>query len=217
MTEHTVFLSDAESQQLPGPLLIVRPFPQAIMHYPNGTYDIADAVYPARESGYIAWYGNDAPGLAEFTKQQYKDGFANPLGVPGDVLVCKEAWYADYVPGHPVTPENRFVLFRASASPVALAMWRGAWRSAPTMPLWAVRHRPIVIEAGMMRVHDLTDSDAKAMGVFPAHLYSNVTRAEHGGSEYACAYHEEFNRRWGRRVRFEHNPWCWRALVEVPR
>jgi hypothetical protein len=46
----------------------------------------AAAVHPARESGWVAWWPNDSPNLAEFTKKAYKDGFQCPYGKPGDRL-----------------------------------------------------------------------------------------------------------------------------------
>lgn len=52
--------------------------------------DIAGAIHPASLSGWIAWFpGNDPHGtLAEFTKQQYSEGFPSPYQV-GDEIYTK--------------------------------------------------------------------------------------------------------------------------------
>lgn len=52
--------------------------------------DVAGAVHPARESGWIAWWPGDDPHneLAAFTRSQYRCGFASPYDV-GDVLCTK--------------------------------------------------------------------------------------------------------------------------------
>lgn len=39
---------------------------------------IAYAVHPARESGWIAWYGRPSLGTAEFTLKEYRHGFPCP-------------------------------------------------------------------------------------------------------------------------------------------
>jgi hypothetical protein len=248
MGKHIVNLTDAEVRRLPGTLLVVRPFTKANMRYPNGAQEIACAVYPARESGYVPWYGKDRPGLAELTKQEYKDGFLNPLGAPGDVLVGKEAWRVgawnhekraiavDYrADGFvrrewlPVENDALFERLWAESTDDAIAAglvcdaydeyrWEPGqgptrWRPASTMPRWAIRWKRRVVNSGVMRVRDLADPDIKATGVAPTRLYGDMMRAEHGGSEYACAYHEEFARRW-RKVRYEDNPWLWWAMVE---
>ena len=186
MTEHTVFLNDIEAAA-PDLRLIVRPFPRAIMRYPNGAVEIANAVYPARESGYIVWYGKDAPGLAEFTKQQYKDGFANPLGVPGDVLLGKEAmWYPTclncgtlkYVADHVAHPGYMYERIPSSRMPRDLIRWR----------------RPVV-EVGVMRVGEITTEQAVMAGFQDTQGRPWWPRTE-------------FRKSWNRRWKQAGNPWC---------
>lgn len=214
MAEHIINLSDIEVRG--GATLIVRP----VMPQPNPS-----RVLVQNAGG--DWCYSDREGI-----DPQSPTWANPLGIPGDLLLGKEAWgvmdmflnhdaamrefnsdepvyaYTGKVPGHYGRDDiKEHIVYRADNDRQFF------WRSASTMPRWAIRWRRPVVEAGVMRVHDLTDSDARAMGVFPAHLYSDMMRAEHGGSEYACAYHEEFNRRWGKRVRFESNPWCFWARV----
>jgi predicted small secreted protein len=42
----------------------------------DGTYiEIAGAVLPARDKGFVAWWPGNSKGLAEFTKEQYDKGF----------------------------------------------------------------------------------------------------------------------------------------------
>lgn len=60
--------------------------------YEEFSKEWAAAVYPARDSGWIAWWPNDSPYLAEFTKKAYTDGFQCPYGKPGDRLWVRETW-----------------------------------------------------------------------------------------------------------------------------
>ncbi len=87
---HEVMLTPTvlENIDTQGEAVAYFPLQQAVDEH-DGTF--AGAVHPARESGWIAWWpGRDPLGeLAEFTRKQYKHGFASPYQ-PGDVL-CAES------------------------------------------------------------------------------------------------------------------------------
>jgi hypothetical protein len=139
-----------------------------------------------------------------------------PLGVVGDVLLGREAYT--------LTNANR-PIYRADCSDMNGHYWpsvaadpRGVvWLTAARMPKRFIRWRRTIVALGVLRAHDLSDADARATGVFPARLYSDLERGMHGGSEYRIALHEAFNKRWGRLVRWETNPWVWWARVEPER
>lgn len=148
----------------------------------------------------------------------------NPLGAPGDVLVCKEAWRTEDVPE--ATYSGAAVRYKADDGLhfVEFAEYEewdrfprnGKWRPASIMPAWAVRFRPVVREAGAMRVQDMTDDDLNAAG-FPEHW----TCLNPGNAVYAIDndHAAEFAAYWSRRFRkypWESNPWCWTAWVETP-
>ena len=237
----SVTLSDAEVRQLlTGRLLVVRPFPKANMRYPNGAREIACAVYPAAESGYVPWYGDDHSHLARFTTQHYKHGIPNPLGAPGDVLACKEAfWFLwpencengliydeeHWELGRPVRDDECTVEYRADTRAARPGEWPDDepdgphWNPASTMPLWAVRHRPVVIETGVMRVGEFPGTDAERMGLnvvaklpaFPPPRADIKALIDSVGKQV-------FETGWNRRFRkypYESGCWAWWALVEV--
>ncbi|MFA5054173.1 MAG: hypothetical protein WC565_08950 [Parcubacteria group bacterium] len=118
---------------------------------------------------------------------------ANPLGVPGDVLVCKEAWLFT----------GLRTVYRATDP-----QWGEIceWNPASTMPRRAVRFRPVVCEAGVMRIDDITYGQCIDMGL------------DMSGVEYEPGWDTApLVRYWNRRFRkypWEDNPWCWFARVE---
>jgi hypothetical protein len=218
MANHSSILSDAEARRLAntGTLFVVRP------------------VVPQPE-----WKGA-APDRITDVMGGFVDGVgvrhAAILGAVGNTLLCKEAfWFLwpencdngliydeehrEY--GRPVRDDECSVEYRADTMAAHPGEWPDdepdapRWNPASRMPLWAVRYRPVVVEAGVMRVGKMPDSDAKATGVFPARLYSDMMREEHGGSEYRCAFHEYWNRRYPK-YPYEASPWVWTAFVKMP-
>jgi len=166
---------------------------------------------------YITLADHEARRLAETGKLLVvRPGFRSPLGAPGDVLVCKEAvWiHKDIDVKRP--PKNPGVYYgdQVMAFQKEPGRWLPAWyRKVPasTMPRWAVRFRPIVKDAGVMRVKDLGGRQAIDAGMLvPAHM-------PHDGADYDWA-RREFAAHWNRRFRkypWESNPWCWFARVQT--
>lgn len=207
-----ITLANHEARRLAeeGTLLVVRPVvPQPTHGEPEPTY--------------LSWWSwNDT--CAGTTKAALHNTLQawSPLGAPGDVLVCKEAWCG--------SEKTMRGYFRAD-----LAYWDFAkneprpdmgepekchWRPASTMPAWAVRFRPVVREAGVMRVGDIPGVDAEAMGLdvaaklpaFPPMGVDIDALVDMVGKQVLAAY-------WTRRFRkypWESNPWCWTAWVETP-
>lgn len=131
----------------------------------------AYAVYPAAETGWIAWFG--VRGMtAERTKQMYKEGFPCPHGIPGDLLWCRETWsYITLVqnerqPGDKWNPQLNMpvrMLYRADAE---VEGWQipARWSPSIFMPRWASRLTLRVESVRVERLQDITEGDAHAEG-----------------------------------------------------
>lgn len=153
-------------------------------YFPDGQQ--AAAIYPARESGWIAWAPDGLPGLAEFTKKAYKDGFPCPFGQPGDMMWVREPWglvspksagskWADLA-------QRQHILHPASneADGVAAAIYQAdgeydlvhgadgmkykGWRPAIHMPRWASRITLEIVKVRVERLCDITVTDVVAEG-----------------------------------------------------
>ena len=78
---------------------------------------------------------------------------------------------------------------------------------APRVPRDLIRHRLPVVEAGVMRAGGLSEHACilagMTMDVQPGRLLPNPHEQ----------FERSFNRRWGRKVRFEDNPWLWWTRV----
>ncbi|MCJ7828310.1 MAG: hypothetical protein MUP81_01030, partial [Dehalococcoidia bacterium] len=118
--------------------------------------EIAGAVLPARDKGFVAWWPGNSKGLAEFTKQQYQTGFL-PRYQVGEVVYVKEAWCESYY-GKPICYK-----LDGNESPGP----KGFWRSP--MFLKAINARYFIKITGVRaeRVQDITEEDAKAEGIDP--------------------------------------------------
>ena len=188
-----ITLANHEARRLAGEgsLLVVRP----VVPQPTRINDDDDGTWEWRRAGE---YYDD---LVLYTV--IKD--ANPLGAPGDVLLCKETWLHTGL-GYK---------YRVSDP-----QWGKTchWRPASTMPAWAVRFRSVVCEAGAMRAGDMTEEHLRDTGIAP-------DMEDSGGTDMAGQWVEvphygpAFAAYWNRRFRkypWEDNPWVWTAVVETP-
>jgi hypothetical protein len=199
-----ITLADHEARRLAetGKLLVVRP---VVPQPPECTVDFIwnedpDAEYP--HLWLSAYETAEYPSVLNFDPW-----FRSPLGAPGDVLVCKEAWLHTGL-GYK---------YRVSDP-----QWGKTchWRSSTTMPAWAARFRPVVREAGVMRAGDIPGKDAEAMGLdvaaklpaFPPIGVDIDALVDMVGKQVLAAY---WNRRF-RKYPWEDNPWVWTAVVETP-
>ena len=199
-----ITLADHEARRLAetGKLLVVRP---VVPQPPECTVDFIwnedpDAEYP--HLWLSAYETAEYPSVLNFDPW-----FRSPLGAPGDVLLCKETWLHTGL-GYK---------YRVSDP-----QWGKTchWRPASTMPAWAVRFRPVVREAGVMRAGDIPGKDAEAMGLdvaaklpaFPPMGVDIDALVDMVGKQVLAAY---WNRRF-RKYLWESNPWCWTAWVETP-
>ncbi len=178
MTEHTVCLSDAEARRLAE----------------TGALLVVRPVVPQPK-----WSENEPDRITDVAGG-FVDGVGVShtaiLGAPSDVLVCKEAFGG--------APE---LVYRAT-EPSANVNPYGGWAAASTMPQGAVRFRPVVCEAGVMRIDDITYGQCIDMGL------------DMSGVEYEPGWDTApLVRYWNRRFRkypWESNPWVWTAVVETP-
>lgn len=229
-----ITLSDHEARRLAetGKLLVVRP---VVPQPPKGTHSLAWNANEGEDLPHLWLADNDYgeyPGDVDF------DPYVRcPFGAPGDVLVCKESWgvtdmylkpeyalaefnsgeptaaYTGNVPGpYDIDDIKAHTVYRTNSDRAFF------WRSSTTMPAWAVRFRPVVREAGVMRAGDIPGKDAEAMGLdvaatlpaFPPMGVDIDALVDMVGKQVLAAY---WNRRF-RKYRWEDNPWCWFARVE---
>lgn len=212
MPEHIITLADHEARRLAeaGVLFLVRP----VVPQPR----------PLEPDGWV-WEPFEYYDDAQMRERLL--AAANPLGIPGDVLVCKERWGdirdGDCLGHTPFADKRKHIIYAADCSPGGyedcLREEAGIkWRPAPTMPRWAARFRPVVIEAGVMQVENITGTDAEAMGLdvaaklpaFPPMGVDTDALVDVVGKQVLAAY---WNRRF-RKYPWESNPWCWWARVE---
>ena len=222
-----ITLADHEARRLAeeGKLLVVRPVvPQPTHGEPEPTH--------------LSWWSwNDT--CAGTTKAALHNTLQawSPLGAPGDVLVCKEAWRTEDVPE--ATYSGAAVRYKADDGLhfVEFAEYEewdrfprnGKWRPASIMPAWAVRFRPVVREAGAMRVQQMTPEQIGATGVDCAIVVLTGRAYNHWEEEAwrltklakpqsrAVTREAEYGAMWNRRFRqypWECNPWVWTAWVE---
>jgi hypothetical protein len=133
----------------------------------------AAAVYPARESGWIAWWPRDWNGLAAFTKEQYQNGFECPYGKVGDHLWVRETWKPYCITSDIRAPQRLGIIYRADNSqilnPAAINVWRmdrvNKWRPSIHMPRWASRITLEITGVRAERLQDISQADARDEGV----------------------------------------------------
>jgi hypothetical protein len=156
---------------------IVRPLPKAY----NEFGEPANAVHPARESGYISWWGPPSENLAEFTKEQYRHGWKAPFTV-GAPLWCRETWGQE-------TLEGKFVgiVYKADAPKSVgrilpdhpLRVTKYYFHSPVTMPREASRLTVTPTAVRVCQVYDTTAADWYACGyecwdlTYPRHPWAS--------------------------------------------
>jgi hypothetical protein len=190
--------------------------------FPDGSW--ADVIYPAAESGWIAWQGAVKPGphLAEFTKQQYRIGWPCPYGIPGDRLWVRETWMAEELP---VFGEDG-IRYRADGTflPIennreASDRWSAArgdqpmetWRPSIHMPRWASRITLEIVNVRVERVQEISAADMDAEGMrWYAETYGNPYGSVYDTWRYLWdSLHAKRGYPWS------DNPWVW--VIEFAR
>jgi hypothetical protein len=132
------------------------------------------AVCPARESGWIGWYGVPDPNIEEFTKKAYTHGQQSPIQV-GDRLWVRETWAvgkcADGFKPSQLAPrvwkvDNGGIWLPADGTePKTPISPRGKTRPGIFMPRWASRLTLEVTAVRAERLQDISEEDARAEGV----------------------------------------------------
>ena len=207
MTDHIITLAPHEQHAS----LIVRPvWPQPFICNDSDEYPMwkwyGHVKHKAKDGSHtytLRWFGYpDFP--AKITEE-------SPLGVPGDVLLGKEAvWMPTclncgtlkYVADHAQKPGYMYERV-----------------PAPRMPRDLIRFRLPVVEAGVMRAGEITERDAVLAG-WPGPEDNRRLVMEVDGTASGNAAIQWFalawNRRWGKRAGTfaDDNPWMWWARVE---
>lgn len=142
----------------------------------------------------------------------------SPFGPPGTALHCREDWACSiaYDSYDAVTHHVGEVSYRHGGYTFHPGE-QGKWRSADTMPDWAIHFRPTVGEVRCKRAQDVTEEEAKAWGVPEAIRTEQVDSIEQEDFDAIwCPYLTEMR---GileedlKLIRWEENPWLWLATL----
>jgi len=217
MTEHITFLNDIEAHAAnEGRLrLIVRPVrPQPPEDF-EGPYQDSNGVWIICD--------NRPPDILNTYKLH------GSLGVPGDVLLGKEAFSFLWPEncddgriydeehrelGRPIRDDECAVEYRANTRNTRPGDWPDdepdgpRWRPASRMPRWAVRWRRVVERHGIMRIWEISEEEALSTGVRPR----NGLSWQQVGFTPSEAFRNYWDCRWPK-YPFAANPWAWFAWV----
>lgn len=164
-----------------------------------GAPDWADAVYPARESGWIAWKGLFPPGprLEEETKFHYKDGFQCPYGRPGDRLWVRETWIDNWGAG---------VIYRADYDPDSFEYGAKGWKSPYRMFRKDSRLLLEITAIRVEQVQDISLEDCLSEGItVDMETHAGQYWREEAIAKYAALW-DSIN---AKRAPWSSNPWVW--------
>jgi hypothetical protein len=117
--------------------------------------DVAWAVCPALESGWIAWFRLPREDIADFTKQAYTHGFRCPYGQSGNLLWVRETFHAE---------SKHTIHYRADGWDYEDAPHSG-WKPSIYMPKWASRLTLEITDVRVERLQYISEQDAIAEGV----------------------------------------------------
>jgi hypothetical protein len=172
-----------------------------------GHYE-AWAICPAKESGWIAWFGQDSENIENFTKQAYPNGFSCPYGKPGDRLWIRENFQYILLQSECTGPED--IRYQATADELELACTK-RWRPSIHMSRWASRITVEVTEVRVQRLQAISKEDAISEGCEFGNTHGlnvNEERERWHGPE-----RQNFANLWdsinGKRAPWENNPWVW--------
>jgi hypothetical protein len=176
--------------------------------------DHAWSVCPARESGWIAWFGKPSIGIEEFTKKAYTNGFECPYGKPGDRLWVRESFiYSEgtycYEASTSIPCVPAHTSYKADSEDGAI----GPWKPSIHMPRWASRINLETTEVRVQRVQDISEEDAKAEGC-EFYIVKGTPKEK---SFYAEGYRTSYKLLWdsinakreGGKYAWDSNPWVW--------
>ena len=123
-----------------------------------------------------------------------------PYGVPGDRLWVRETWRCFGGREYEYQNHQPSIRFRAEASAVDAVSCE--WRPSIFMPRWACRLRLEITEVRVERLHDISESDAKAEGVHKGMACDDYTHKGHYQSLW-----DVLNAKRG--FGWQTNPWVW--------
>lgn len=182
--------------------------------------EVAWGVFPARKSGYIAWFGVPMADGAQFTRLNYMDGFMPPCS-PGDTLWVRETWKTwtsfNGGPGFLYAADDTFepIPFMDAMDDWEAVQHKGkcgeAWKSPMFMPRWVSRITLAVKSVRVERVHDITEADAKAEGVMLTEFWT---------PDMVSPARQAYRKLWDylnlkRGYGWDVNPWVW--VIEFER
>lgn len=167
-----------------------------------------DEIHPARESGWIAWWGpHSGEPLAEVTKREYQHGISCPWGEPGQRLWGRETFFV-YASGE--------VIYRADYGPESYEGGAKGWSSSAQMSRHYSRILLEIERVCPVRVWEMTEDDARSAG---AHREFRICVMDPSGCpdyRIPLSYRGGFANQWNRdnpRYPWEHKPWAWQIVV----
>ena len=156
-----------------------------------------DEAHPARESGWIAWWGpQSGESLAESAKREYRHGILCPWGEAGQRLWGRETFFV-YASGE--------VIYRADYGPESYEGGAKGWSSSAQMSRHYSRILLEIERVCPVRVQDITDEDARAAG-YPGR---QVTNGFAGPVGWARKVWDADNPRYP----WESGPWAWQIVI----
>lgn len=176
----------------------------------------------AKVGDFLPWFTSSYkydPHLAKRVAEFQGWTRVGPYGAPGDRLWVKETWHPCARIGFDVEVE-----YRADESSKT-RRWNGdgdmdamiardAWRPSIFMPRWASRISLDVISVSVERLHDITEADARAEGIYCDESQHNRGWHVSGDNTRHNAPTHAFRALWtaiNGPESWAENPWVWRV------
>jgi hypothetical protein len=197
--------------------------------------DTAWAVCPAKESGWIAWFGQPRKAVEQFTKEAYGHGFPCPYGHPGDLLWVRESFgyycsfMGDVLPNAPILYRadqdscGQYPVVLPGEKDITLVNDREPWKPSIHMPRLVSRLTLEITDVRVERLQDISEADAMAEGIdipLPDKYGCPYRSPKHSDGKHRIGdnaytmYRDLWNDIHGKDA-WQQNPWIWALTFKV--